>query len=184
MTGSEPVHRFLPMGHLYFGADHLRFRTLLGTCVAITLYHPRRKLAGICHFLLPEPPSNARRAANSPGIYATEVLEFFESALRRTNTRAADYVAKIFGGGHMFPDQLTRKECLERACTDAIRRSCASVGCKNVCAARDLLEQYGFSIAAADVGGHGSRQVLFDAASGEVWLRQGAAMASIPAESA
>ena len=50
-ASSSPVISLLP-GELYFGQRHL-LKTLLGSCVAITLWHPQRQLGGMCHFLLP-----------------------------------------------------------------------------------------------------------------------------------
>ncbi|MFM2120003.1 MAG: hypothetical protein RL722_1471, partial [Pseudomonadota bacterium] len=43
-------------GQLWFGPGGERapvLRTLLGSCVAVTLWHPGRQLGGMCHYLLP-----------------------------------------------------------------------------------------------------------------------------------
>src|SRR5439155_18563598 len=40
---------FLQPGEWYFGDADTRIRTLLGSCVAITMWHPRRCLGGMCH---------------------------------------------------------------------------------------------------------------------------------------
>ena len=41
-------------GQLYFGGEASVVRTLLGSCVGITLWNPKRRLGGMCHFLLPQ----------------------------------------------------------------------------------------------------------------------------------
>jgi hypothetical protein len=68
----EPVDVF--DHHLYEkGALVLHtLRTLLGSCVAITLWHPTRRIGGMCHFLLPE----RKRRTNEPpdGRYGDEAV--------------------------------------------------------------------------------------------------------------
>jgi Chemotaxis protein; stimulates methylation of MCP proteins len=44
---------FLQPGDWYFGDRDTRIRTLLGSCIAITIWHPRLLVGGMCHFLLP-----------------------------------------------------------------------------------------------------------------------------------
>lgn len=44
---------FLGPGDLYFGDQFTRIRTLLGSCVAITLWHPRALIGGMCHYMMP-----------------------------------------------------------------------------------------------------------------------------------
>jgi chemotaxis protein CheD len=111
------------------------------------------------------------------GLYADEVMVKFMDALRLTQTMPRDYVVKIAGGGNMFPQQLAGGNCRACACNEGRYDSCATVGCKNIHAARTLLQAHGFHIAAENVGGEGSRQVILELWSGNVWVRRGAAMA-------
>jgi chemotaxis protein CheD len=119
-----------------------------------------------------------------PGVYADEVMDLFEGSMRRSQTQAAEYQVKFFGGGNMFPEQLAASKCLGQACTDRSRASCTSIGCRNIAAGQTLLAQHGFTIAARDVGGQGSRQVTFDVWSGDVWVRRGASVAANDSASA
>ncbi len=52
-----PIDVFLQPGDVYFGDRHTRLRTILGSCVSITLWHPQRLLGGMCHFILPARPA-------------------------------------------------------------------------------------------------------------------------------
>jgi chemotaxis protein CheD len=170
------LDRFLQIGEFYFGSGHVRVQTVLGTCVAITLWHPERRLGGICHYLLPS-RGEAQSSANAgPGVYADEVIVLFEKSVIGARTQASQYVVKLIGGGHMFPEQLQRAECRAQACSDARRADCASIGCRNISAGRRLLAERGFAIASEHVGGHGSRRVSFDVWSGDVRVRRGVAM--------
>ncbi len=78
----------------------------------------------------------------------------------------------------MFPDALTSAACRDGGCCDARRGACQSIGCKNIEVARKLLDAAGFAIASENVGGHGSRQVIFELWSGELWIKRGAAMSA------
>lgn len=40
-------------GQLYFGTQAGTVRTLLGSCVALVLWHPQRRIGAMCHYLLP-----------------------------------------------------------------------------------------------------------------------------------
>lgn len=159
----------LGIGDFHFGGGDTSIRTLLGSCIAITLWHPSLKIGGMCHYLLPR--CNApedKRAASDDGSYAEGALQLFMRELRRTGTRPQDYVVKLCGGGSMFGNRSAAAE------PEAGRRW--SVPEQNIKAARVLLAQHGFQIAAEHVGGFGSRSVTFNVANGELWLRCGSAL--------
>jgi chemotaxis protein CheD len=178
MSDAVPLDVFLPSGQFHFGGGNVRVLTLLGTCVAISIWHPVKRIGGMCHFLLPARRLNTAVDESMPGLYAEDVMELFAGALRATNTLPHEYIVKLAGGGNMFPDQLTPSACRDGGCTDARRSGCQSIGCKNIGVARTLLGGAGFAIASENVGGHGSRQVIFELWSGEVWVRRGAAMSA------
>ena len=46
---------FLLPGEFHFGDQDDRIITLLGSCVAITLWHPEKRIGGMCHYMLPSP---------------------------------------------------------------------------------------------------------------------------------
>ena len=51
--GADPPVMHLQPGELIFGRGRGTIQTLLGSCVAVTLWHPQRRLSGMCHFVLP-----------------------------------------------------------------------------------------------------------------------------------
>ncbi len=146
---------FLQPGEFYFSDRETRIRTLLGSCVAITLWHPRLHIGGMCHYLLPGHP--VRNQSEPDGRYAYDAIALFMHELEITNTWPSDYVVKVFGGGNQFPNQL-----------QAVRNN---VPDKNIEIGRSLLKQHGFTIKAEHLGGTGHRNVIFDVWSGEVWLQ-------------
>ncbi|ANE57281.1 MULTISPECIES: chemotaxis protein CheD [Methylomonas] len=147
---------FLQPGELYFGDRETRIRTVLGSCVAITLWHPSLYIGGMCHFMLPG-SRRRQRATQFDGRYADEALLMFMQELRKSNTSPKDYEVKMFGGGDQFPGQSK---------PDRI-----SVPDSNVIAGRELLAHHGFKLKAEHLGGTGHRNVIFDLWSGHVWMR-------------
>lgn len=148
---------FLQPGAFYFGEGATRIRTLLGSCVAITLWHPALRIGGMCHYLLPR--RGSARTGELDGRYGDEAVELFLRELKARGTRPVDYEVKLFGGGNMF---LGTAGGLSRGGVAAI----------NVQAGRELLARSGFSILAEHVGGEGHRQVVFELWNGYVWVRQ------------
>lgn len=145
---------YLEPGDFRFGAAPLRLTTILGSCVTVTYWHPRRHLGGMCHIQLPRRPGRPADA-DLDGRYADDAFLLFDQALARHGTPARDYVVKLFGGGNMFPTGPA---------------STIDVGSKNIAAARIELAHRGLKPASEHVGGAGHRKLIFDLANGHVWL--------------
>lgn len=145
---------YLEPGDFHFGAAPLRLKTLLGSCVTVTLWHPRRHIGGMCHIQLPRRPLRLA-GGELDGRYAEDAFVLFDRALERQGTPPRDYVAKLFGGGNMFLDSAANG---------------IDVGHKNVAATRAELKRRGLQPAREHVGGAGHRKLIFDLASGDVWL--------------
>jgi chemotaxis protein CheD len=159
VTADHIAEVFLQPGDLHFGGGRTRIRTLLGSCVAIALWHPRLRIGGMCHYVLPtrQPTQPTQRPAKPEGRYAEEAIAIFLRELHTWSTQPSEYEAKLFGGGNMFPDQR--------------RQPALNVSDRNIEAGRAILLQHGFRITAEHLGGSGRRQVLFELWSGHVWLR-------------
>jgi len=99
---SDAVEIFLTPGEFRFETGSTRLRTILGSCVAITWWHPIHKIGGMCHFML---PSRVRKTTELDGKYADEAFELFLLNAKNFRTRPEDYQMKLFGGGQMFPGQ-------------------------------------------------------------------------------
>mgnify|MGYP001157891598 FL=1 len=142
-------------GQLYFGKAPPSIRTLLGSCVALTLWHPTRRIGGMCHYLLPE----RRRSPDQQrdGRYGTEALEVLIDMLQRQGTRASEYEAHLYGGADTLPDHVTHK---------------TQVGVRNIEVGWGLVDQHGFQLVGVDVGDNVPRTVRLDLRSGEVQMRR------------
>lgn len=157
---SESVREvFLDPGGFFFGGSRERVRTLLGSCVAITLWHPRMAIGGMAHFMLPSRSAPSKTAQRLDARYADEALALFRERMAVAGTRPEDYEAKLFGGANMFP---------------GIRRNdpdCVTVSCRNVQVARRMVQEHGFTLAAEHLGGTGHRSLVFDLQDGAVYLK-------------
>lgn len=146
---------FLNPGEFHFGGGYTRIRTLLGSCVSITLWHPQKKIGGMCHIMLPRRLHNQNMPFD--GRYADEAMKLFDQAIARTGTKPGDYVAKIFGGGNMFPGQQPSNDQ-------------AIIGTQNIETALKQLKERKIAIVAQHLGGDGHRKLIFDLWNGDVWL--------------
>ena len=146
---------FLQPGELHFGGQGTRIRTLLGSCIAITMWHPDLLIGGMCHYMLPSRQKG--HGGKLDGRYADEAMLLFHMEIEKAGTRPEEYEVKLFGGGNMFGFVKTSRDCTD-------------VPCRNVKAARQLLANSGYRIAAQHVGMRGHRNVIFDIRSGKVWM--------------
>ena len=169
----QPADVVLNTGEFHFTHEPIRISTVLGSCVAFTAWHPYRRIGGLCHYLLPVGPAPDGMNRSPRGMYALGAAGLFEDAFRSAGTHVGEYVIKMFGGGNMFPQQLGERVCEFVCAPDAPPTACRDVACKNVTQGREIFESRGFAIQVEDVGGVGSRQLIFDVATGDVWVRRG-----------
>lgn len=146
---------YLRPGEYFVGDARHRIRTLLGSCVSITLWHPLYRIGAMSHFLL---PSRARPTAELDGRYGEEALSIMLRRLAAVHVDPAECVGKIFGGGNMFPHHS--------------RVEAHHVGLKNGTAARALLQAQRIPIVSESLFGAGHREIIFDVSNGDVWARQ------------
>ena len=130
-----------------------RISTLLGSCVSITLWHPRRRIGGMCHYMLTERVRPQNIALD--GRFANEAFELFLLQVAAAGTRPSEYQAKMFGGGNMLT---------------GTKLGAQEIGLHNIEYGRYLLASKNIALMAEHVGGNGRRKLYFDVWSGEVWL--------------
>ncbi|HEX8592674.1 MAG TPA: chemoreceptor glutamine deamidase CheD [Pseudomonas sp.] len=145
---------FLSPGEFRFETRPVRLRTLLGSCIAVTLWHPERKIGAMCHYML---PSRDRKSEPLSGKYGDEAIELFIRQALAHGTVAEDYQLKLFGGGQMFPD---------------LRQDLhfSDVARMNIRAALEMADHYHLHLIAQDMGSTGHRNVIFDLGTGHVWV--------------
>ena len=151
------VEVFLQPGDLFVGDADYQIRTILGSCVSITLWHPALRIGGMSHFLLPTRVGPAN-PANSDGRYGDAALHQMLAQLRAMGVPPSQCQAKVFGGGNMFPKHM--------------HPGVINVGQRNGDAARKLLQQNDIAVVSESLFGIGHRQIIFDISKGDVWAHQ------------
>jgi chemotaxis protein CheD len=146
----------LQPGDFYFGDRETRVRTLLGSCVAITLWHPQLLIGGMCHYLLPE-YRQLNRNNELDGRYADEALQLFMQEIQNAGTHPCEYIVKMFGGGNQFYGHAFK--------------SMSTIPEQNIQTGKKLLLQHGFKLSSFHLGGNGHRNVILDNWSGHVWVQ-------------
>ena len=157
---------FLHPGELYFGACTDSVHTLLGSCIAITLWHPLLRIGGMCHFVLPNRPNDSG-TAEPDGRYADEAMTLFARSALSHGTRLCEYQAKVFGGANSLG--------LKPKSDDEL------IGMRNVEAAISLISEHSIDLLVADVGESGYRRIAFHVDNGDVWVRHALANGKRPA---
>jgi chemotaxis protein CheD len=150
---------FLLPGGCFVG-DHLyRIRTLLGSCVSITLWHPTMRVGAMSHFLLSSRTLDPSVTSQPPDPrYGEEAMVLMMEGLQEQGVPYRQCHAKIFGGAEMFPSV--------KGCT------AQGIGRKNGESARRLLQAHQISVLSESLFGYGHRRIVFDVANGDVWSHQ------------
>lgn len=135
-----------------------RMRTVLGSCVAITMRAPRLGYAAMVHCVLPRAGVAAAALRGREALrYVDTAVEILLDAFRRHGARVEELEVKLFGGADGLAGQMPEGGY--------------AVGRKNIAAARDVLKAKGIVPVAARVGGRNGRMVEFDTGTGEVCVR-------------
>lgn len=149
-------------GQMSFTTADAQLRTLLGSCVSITLWHPGRRWGGMCHYLL---PTRQRRPGDaSDGRYGDEAMQAMVEKLTRLGTKPSEYVAHLYGGADTMPEGSGMR---------------FNVGERNIEHGWKLIDQYGFQLDGVDVGEDVPRTVTIKLATGEVDMRRGIGKAPV-----
>lgn len=129
----------------------------IGSCIAVCVFDPVVRVAGMLHFLLPAASINSARAEEQPAAFAdTGIPLLFQSATAYgLNKRRA--IVKLVGGAEVSP----------------VQSPVFTTGQRNVLAARSLLWRLGVFVAAEDVGGREARTLHLSAADGRLQIYSG-----------
>ena len=127
----------------------------LGSCVAIVLHDPERRIGGIAHVVLPS--HTLARDQSMPAKFADTAVPHLLQELRDRGAREDAVVVRLIGGASMFAP-------LNPAST-------VHMGTRNVAACRQAVATAGLRVVGEDVGGEAGRSVLFDVEDGTVTVR-------------
>ena len=119
--------------------------TVLGSCVAVCLFDPVRRIGGMNHFLLPSGDTGGTVNVR----YGTHAMELLINGLLKKGAQRDMLQAKVFGGARM---------------NDSFR----DIGGSNAAFARTFLADEGLPITAESLGGKAARRLRFWPTTGRV----------------
>ena len=143
---------FLLPGEFYFGDKQKTVKTLLGSCVAITMWNRELKVGGMCHYKLPR--RLVTKDTELDGSYGEDALQLFMQNINYYGLHPADMEVGVFGAGEMF--------------LNVVNSDDNNVGKQNIRLAHQLLDQLGFKISHESLGGNLSRRIMLDLDAGVV----------------
>ena len=162
--------RYLNPGEMFFGAN-CQVETLLGSCVAITLWFPNVAKGGMCHFVLAERQRDLLlHSRDLDGRYGREAWLWLRQQSLAHGLAIEEAQIKLFGGSKVLPLAETGLGM--------------DVGQRNIALANCCLREAGLQASPGDVGGSGHRRVRFDLHTGDVWVRRGATLDRSPFQEA
>lgn len=136
--------------------------TLLGSCVAVCLYDPVRRVMGMNHFLLANRryPRETPTLASDAGRYGIHAMEILVNSLMKLGAERRRLRAKAFGGGDVLGHGGNGDEGF------------LGVGAVNVRFVREFLTSDRIPLEAEDLGGDYGRQIYFTGNDYSVYLRK------------
>ena len=138
--------------------EDILLHTVLGSCVAVTLYDPVRKNAGMNHYLLAEAPSHRKALSQEPNPrFGRDAISLLVEAMVAHGSGLKNLQAKIFGGGRIL--QLANQNP-------------GGLWIDNATIAHDCLGKLGIPIKAHDTGGTAARRVVLKVHTGEVFVQK------------
>jgi chemotaxis protein CheD len=152
---------YLKPGEMHFTEHPMLVVTVLGSCLSVTMFHRRKRLAGICHGLMPRChgrntcKKDCREAFKYVDCSILHLVKLFD----QRGVRRSEIEVKCFGAADMFSRKIETT-------------SNVSVGWQNVQTAEDIIRSEGLSIHKKDVGGRMGRKILYYTDTGEVYLKR------------
>lgn len=128
----------------------------LGSCIAVLVHDPVRKVGGMIHFMLPSSASSPERAKEKPAMFADTGIPLLFQEMYRRGCAKRDLVVKVVGAARLLDDDGT-----------------FDIGRRNYTMLRKMFWKAGVMIAAEDVGGSKSRTASLHVGTGRVTVRSG-----------
>jgi len=154
MSIIDQTHRnvFLHPGEMVLAVEPTVAVTVLGSCVSITLFHPRLRVGAICHAILPDGD------IATPGKFVKQSVSYMIDQFTGLKINPSELVAKLFGGADMFN-------------TGDTERTSRGVGAQNIREAVKSLRAVDLEVITSDIGGHQGRKLIFYTHTGDVFIK-------------
>jgi chemotaxis protein CheD len=152
-SGRQALAVYLNPAEIVVAEAPATVTTVLGSCVAVTLFSPRTRIGSICHAVLPS------GLGPEPGKFADQAIRYMIDYFHEQQIDTDELVAKVFGGADMFPQMRGS-------------RNQGTIGAQNIRASLAALEQAGINPAVVEVGGQQGRKLVFFSDTGDVYIKR------------
>lgn len=143
---------FLLPGEMAFSREPTRISTLLGSCVAVTLYDRRQHWGGVNHYMVPEAIGNLPEGK----IGRTAIPALLRLA-SMAGSKTGDLEARIIGGAAVIGAQVAGSASV-----------LGDIGHRNGELAREMLGQLRIPVVQEVLGGNHGRRIHLDSHSGQL----------------
>lgn len=126
----------------------------LGSCIAVAIYDPVARVAGLLHFMLPDSAMDGARAGARPYMFADTGVPLLFRRAYELGAEKRRMLVRLAGGAQVMDDH-----------------GVFDIGRRNHVATRKILWKAGVLIEGESVGGTASRTVRLEVATGAMWLR-------------
>lgn len=152
---APPAHHILP-GEWWVSATPCRISTILGSCVAVTLFNHQLHIGGMNHFQLARfaEAGSGISPDDHPGRFGETSIPVLIDEMLAFDPNGGHLEAKIFGGGAVVTGM-----------TDT------SIGDGNTAIARTILAEYGIPIINECVGRSHGLKVIFETFTHRVFVK-------------
>ena len=153
LIASHMHNIYLKPGEVVVSRKPMLVTTVLGSCVAVTMFSASRGFGVICHAMMPANPGRENDLR-----YVDTALKYLYAKAIEHDARN-DLVVKLFGGAQMLA-------------VGEHSSSKGTVGDQNVARAEEVLAALGLTVSTRDTGGLLGRKLFFCTRGGDVFIRR------------
>ncbi len=155
----EVANVYLSPGESHLARVPTVIRTILGSCVGASFWHPRLRIGALCHAQLPRAPADSFSKL-TPAMghrFVDFAIRDLVRQLEELGAQRAQLEVKLFGGADVLL---------------VSNPSLATVGRMNCEIALEVVKAEGLNLVASSLGGVSGLNIKFFTATGEVQVRR------------
>lgn len=156
--GIQFVSVYLKPGEMCVSAVPALVTTILGSCVAVTMYQPELGVSAICHAVQSSCPKQSTECLEDcidKYRYVSCVIPEMLGHMEAVGAEREAIEVKLFGGAAML--SMSAKQ---------------TIGRQNIATALSVIKRCRLDLTAHQVGGRRGRKIIFNTYTGEVTLKR------------
>ncbi len=143
-------------GEYYISNEDELIGTLLGSCVAVCLYDPEKKISCMNHYMLPGRVKESNIFQDKSAKFGITAIKKLFNEMENAGCKKRNIIAKIFGGGHVLN-------------TNNVNNTLPQ---DNIRVALIMMELEDIPVEDKDVGDNFTRKLMMDVKTGKIFLKK------------